>query len=268
MSTRTGHLRRINRRTESGTASVLILVLCLAIVGLGISGIAAARPAHAVKPKPLIVTSAPSDAVAMLAAQRQDSKVLVTGDTTPTTQTWANPNGTYSSTVTDGPVRFEQDNTWSDLDPTLSANADGTLSPSAFPEPVTFAAGGGSASSTQNLVQLGSGSTEIAWQWKGSLPTPTVAGNRATYANVRPGVDLVLEMTRTGFAQFFVVHSRPASPLSFTLPLHLGSGIDAVAQSDGSVQYQTANGSIVAHTPTPTAWQSAATDITMPTSAT
>ena len=65
--------------------------------------------------------------------------------------------------------------------------------------------GGGSAGQSQDLVTLGSGKTAITWQWQGALPTPTVQDNRATYGDVEPGVDLVIEARPTGIEQYFVL---------------------------------------------------------------
>ena len=110
--------------------------------------------------------------VAMLAAQRQD------GD------------GQPERHVLDGPVRLEQ-NTWSDLD---RLARDGT----------TVRRGG-------ELGAVGSGSTEIAWQWKGSAAQPRSRGQRSVRC------ECIEPDSRNS--------ATAAAP--FTLPLILGSGIDA-----------------------------------------
>ncbi|MBN2176867.1 MAG: hypothetical protein JW722_04335 [Demequinaceae bacterium] len=47
--------------------------------------------------------------------------------------------------------------------------------------------------------------------WDGSkLPKPKLDGGRATYMNVYPGVDLVIDILPEGFESFFVVETKAA----------------------------------------------------------
>jgi hypothetical protein len=46
--------------------------------------------------------------------------------------------------------------------------------------------------------------------WPGKLGKPVLAGNRATYADVHPGVDLVVDALRTGCEQFLIIKTPAA----------------------------------------------------------
>jgi len=80
-------------------------------------------------------------ASAVQAASRQKTRVLITGETTVDSQTWANPDGTLTSEISNGPVRFLDDQGWRDLDLSLVEANSGNFSPEAFPEEIVLAGG-------------------------------------------------------------------------------------------------------------------------------
>lgn len=95
-------------------------------------------------------------------------------------------------------------------------------------------------------------------QWEGALPAPVLAGRRATYREVRPGIDLVLEATSTGFEQFFVVHERPSSAEPLDLPLTVVTeGAELTTGQDGRLDV-VLDGEVVASAPAPLMWDAAA----------
>ena len=102
--------------TGAARSKAMIGVTSGALIVAGLSAVTIAAPAAHAAPKPAVVTSAPTGFAAMMAAQRQGSKVLVTDETTPTQQTWANPDGTYSSQITTAPVRYKTGGSWTDID--------------------------------------------------------------------------------------------------------------------------------------------------------
>ena len=75
--------------------------------------------------------------------------------------------------------------------------------------------------------------------WPAALPTPTFEGNKATYADVLPGVDLELLASEVGYAQRFVVTSRAAArqPALRALPLPGPTeGIAVSSDSSGALE--------------------------------
>ncbi|MFI5532970.1 DNRLRE domain-containing protein [Kitasatospora sp. NPDC051853] len=92
------------------------------------------------------------------------------------------------------------------------------------------------APAERDLVKVGNGEAQVELGWLGKLPKPKLSGNKATYVNARPGVDLVLEATRTGFEQFLVVKDRNAVSQAGTLNLPLDTtGYAVEKQDDGSI---------------------------------
>ncbi len=173
---------------------------------------------------------------AQLLARTSQHRVLVTGLTSQTMQTWVNPDGSLSSEQATGPVRVQQrDGKWLPVDTTLRVTK-GVLAPVNVPSPLTLSNGGDTA-----LVTAGDAGSRVALGWPSALPTPTLAGDRATYAEVAPGVDLVVQALPSGFEQFIVLKTKPTSAPSFQLPLTL-SGLSTVALPAGGVELRDAKG--------------------------
>lgn len=166
---------------------------------------------------------------ARLLARLSGKRVEALSERNESTTTWVNPDGSLTSELSSGPVRFKRDGKWVDVDLTLRKEADGSVAPKAHPEGLRFAAPGGSRSrslaearsaAARPLVTFGEGDQQIALQWKGGLPEPMVNGTTVTYPDVVPGADVVVEATRTGFDQYTVIKQRPAAgDWSYTLPL-------------------------------------------------
>ncbi|MGW2399589.1 DNRLRE domain-containing protein [Kitasatospora sp. NPDC001664] len=92
------------------------------------------------------------------------------------------------------------------------------------------------APAERELVKVGNGEAQVELGWLGKLPKPKLSGSKATYVNARPGVDLVLEATRTGFEQFLVVKDRSAVSQAGTLNLPLDTtGYSVEKQDDGAI---------------------------------
>jgi len=163
------------------------------------------KPATAKKPAP--VRPAPmTERTAMAQAKATGKPVDVTADTTDTTDVVANPNGTFTLHSSVLPVRTRRADTWVPLDQTLHANPDGTISPAASADGVTFSGGG-----TGPMVTLTHGTASLSLTWPGALPRPTVQGATATYASVLPGVDLQLAATAADYREVLVVHDATAA---------------------------------------------------------
>ncbi|MFJ3792545.1 ricin-type beta-trefoil lectin domain protein [Kitasatospora sp. NPDC090091] len=115
------------------------------------------------------------------------------------------------------------------------------------------------APAERQLVKIGSGDQQIRFGWLGKLPKPKLEGNKATYVNARPGVDLVLQATRTGFEQFLIVKDRSAVSQAGTLTLPLDTtGLTVAPQQDGSIQLlDKATGKPAVKIPAPVMWDAA-----------
>ncbi|MEV6973018.1 ricin-type beta-trefoil lectin domain protein [Kitasatospora sp. NPDC093806] len=86
-------------------------------------------------------------------------------------------------------------------------------------------------------MKVGSGDQQVGFGWLGKLPKPKLEGSKATYVDARPGVDLVLQATRTGFEQFLIVKNRSAVAQTGTITIPLDTtGLNVVPQQDGSIQ--------------------------------
>ncbi|MCX5205811.1 DNRLRE domain-containing protein [Streptomyces sp. NBC_00237] len=149
---------------------------------------------------------APDEASAALTARLQNRRIEVLSQRTEFATVWANPDGTRSVEQSAGPLRFRAKGQWQDIDTRLVEGADGSLHPAAHPLDMRLAGPG----EDQELVSLGEGSRRLALGWEGTLPKPVVTGDRAVYPSVRPGLDLALEVSRTGVEETFIAHNRKA----------------------------------------------------------
>jgi RHS repeat-associated protein len=203
----------------------------------GVPSVTAATLPAAVQLAP--VTSKPDLFSAMVAARAQGAKVLVASEESSTSLTWANPDGSLTTEMDAAPARERQsDGAWVDVDTTLTS-VNGLLVPKVSVVPMEFSAGGSSLIASE---QTASGVAQLSWDT--SLPAPTVSGNTATYPNVRPGVDLILQASRLGLEASFVLHNAPTAALS--LPLTVTTrGFTASAAADGSLQFKDAKGALV-----------------------
>ncbi|MCX4757042.1 ricin-type beta-trefoil lectin domain protein [Kitasatospora purpeofusca] len=105
------------------------------------------------------------------------------------------------------------------------------------------------------LVKIGSEGRQVEFGWLGRLPKPKLSGNKATYVDARPGVDLLLEATRTGFEQYLIVKDRSAVSQAGTLTLPIDTtGYQVARQPDGAIHLLGADGSVAVRIPAPVMW--------------
>ncbi|MFD8409910.1 DNRLRE domain-containing protein [Streptomyces anulatus] len=205
----------------------------------------------------------------ILEAKKTGKKVVATDETTATSYTVANTDGTLTTELTSGPERVWRDGSWRKVDVALAKDADGTVRSKEHPHGLRLAGKGGTQakslkaaqnSPARDLVTLGSGDGSVTLQWKGALPEPELDGTRARYHDAVPGADVIVEATRTGFEQFVELAEKPAvSDFTYTLPLQ-AEGMKAKANKDGSVTFTDAEtGDVRATMPAPVMWD-AATD--------
>lgn len=180
-------------------------------------------------------------------------------------RTWALPQGGYASETTGSPVRFRDHaatDGWRDVDTTLTTNPDGTVSPKAVPLPIVL---GGSDDPVGELVttQTDGQSLSFGSGIGTTLPEPMLHGSTATYSDVLPGVDVVVEARSTGFEQLWVAKDRPALDALLSTQASGEQGIsasidtarfDATSQPDGSVELTDSSKTVVSEVSTPTVW--------------
>ncbi|MGY0460971.1 ricin-type beta-trefoil lectin domain protein [Kitasatospora sp. cg17-2] len=240
------------------------------------SAAAAPSPKATEPPKPTAPVNgneAPDEASALLSARLQGHRVEVTGARTEFMTLWANPNGTLTADRSTGPIRMKAGQDWVPIDTTLVQTPDGKVAPKAHPGGLVLSGGeagvtvgdsapaaaqgepkakanGASAlaapaegapsaaqPSERELAKLNSGDRQVGFGWLGKLPKPKLEGDRATYVDARPGVDLVLKATRTGFEQFLIVKDRAAVGQTGTVTIPLDTtGLNIAPQQDGSIQ--------------------------------
>lgn len=152
----------------------------------------------------------PDEASAVVTARTTGKPVLITGKTTESTEYRALPSGQIEATIAAGPVRMrDEEGEWTDVDLTLVQQADGSVAPRAHPYGLTLS--GAAGKGDHALAALGASGKRSSLGWSGPLPAPELEGNVATYRNVKPGVDLVVEATRTGYQQHLLVKSKAAA---------------------------------------------------------
>ncbi|WTW98811.1 FG-GAP-like repeat-containing protein [Streptomycetaceae bacterium NBC_01309] len=231
-------------------------------------------------------------------ARVSNQPVRVETSLTATSTTMANPDGTFTWTQHVLPIRVKApDGRWSDVDTTLEPVAGG-FAPRATTTKLVFGEGGSEAApagtparnaprrptdggavraadvpspgTTDPSAPLPPGgllrmttpegkSFTMLWP-HGKLPKAQVTGDAALYAEVFPGVDLVLTARDGGFSQVLVVKDRKAAenPQLAEVAYQLASAeaTFAVDPATGMVRATDASGNEVAAAPTPFMWDS------------
>ena len=142
---------------------------------------------------------------------------------------YANPDGSFTDQDWIDIQHVKQGDSWVNVDTTLKA-ATGVLQPGATKDQLTLSDGG-----TTQAATLSDGTNTVGLPFSSSLPTPTVSGNTATYANVLPGVDFVQSATTSGVEQSLVIKQRPSAALPvWKLPLKL-TGLHTSTGQGGSI---------------------------------
>jgi hypothetical protein len=230
------------------------------------SSAAAATPSQAAAaPKKPTAKQAADIPSARVAARLSGNRVEALSERTETSTTWVSKDGSLTTELTAGPVRFQDEATegWRDVDLNLVRDANGAVAPKAHPRGLRLAGKTGApaaslrtaqAAKATDLVTLGEGDQQITLQWKGGLPAPKLDGTRAEYVNAVPGADVVVEATRTGFEQFVEIKQRPtADGYTYTLPLRT-KGLKVTQQKDGGLLFTDKKSMKQAVMPAPVMW--------------
>ncbi|MFN8077530.1 MAG: hypothetical protein U0Q15_19195 [Kineosporiaceae bacterium] len=194
-----------------------------------------------------------------MTARAQGARVEVESARTETSTTWANPDGSMTSEVHGGPIRFrDASGAWQNVDLGLSADAvDGSVTVGRTPGGLRL--GKRQTSGSADLISIDAGKDRqgrargVRWGWTGKLPAPVVSSGEAVYAEVSPGVDVRVRPLRTGFEQFYVLKSRPSGAVSWTVPLTI-PGLTARGDGDGGVSFLDDAGAVVSRLLPARAW--------------
>ncbi|NMM22186.1 MAG: DNRLRE domain-containing protein, partial [Phycicoccus sp.] len=256
--------------TAGGVSAVLALKLA---VTAEVSQAAAApvAAATAAAPKAAKVVSRPDLVSARVTARAQGSRVEAESERTGTSTTWVNPDGTLTTEQHAGPIRFH------DAEGGCRFGHRRLPAPAVVAGPPRAPPGGlrlsgpsktssrAALSATENDVvstDEGKGGTQgVSLAWSGKLGKPTLAGNRATYAEVQPGVDLAVDALRTGYEQFLIIKTPAAlaalsgggAVVSWSLPVKT-RGLTSRAEADGSVSFVDAKNVVASRLAAPKAW--------------
>jgi hypothetical protein len=201
------------------------VVSALAIV---ISSLAA-LPAASKPTSAMAASSVQSQVEAMRLASATGNPVEITDKTTEYTRTFATPEGTLSTEVSNTPVRVKRDDQWLATDPTLEFRPDGSVAPKVALSDMKFSAGG-NGPLAHFVAEVGALDLTSPWQ----LPTPTLSGSKATYASVLPDVDLVVDATLEGFSYNLVVKTRAAAANQNLRSLHFPVSTDDLELRNGA----------------------------------
>lgn len=237
-------MRASSRRQHRAARLVAGGVVAL-LVGAPFTARAAAGP----------VTAGFGEVAALAAAAVSGAPVEVVGRRGESSTVFANPDGTLQMDVSNVPVRVRRETAWVPIDTTLERRADGTVAPRATTVSMVLSGGGAAPLVT---LQRGNGSLSLTAPF--ALPAPTLAGDIATYAEVLPGVDLVVRAGADTFSERFVVKSAAAAANPDLSSLRFGtrtSGLVVRTRADGGVEAVDGRGTVVLTGPAPIMWDSA-----------
>lgn len=229
------------------------------------------------------------EAAAQAEARRTGKQVVVDTATTPTSMTWARPDGQMRTQMSATPVRAKNaEGEWAAIDTRLRRTdaADGLgVRPANPAAPVRFADGTpgkdradrsfarGPLTDAQAdgsvLAEMEVAGHTLTYTWPGTLPEPVLDGPRALYPEVLPGVDLLLVAREEGgFAQLLIVKTKEAARNKALATVSYGLRSDtAVFQHDesaGRVLILGEDGTEIGSVPTPFAWDSSGRDPELP----
>ncbi|GIF10045.1 RHS repeat-associated core domain-containing protein [Actinoplanes teichomyceticus] len=199
--------------------------------------------------------SVADESAALITARLCGGRVGIDDATSETTTAVATPSGEVERTISAAPVRVERDGEWVPIDLTLTRNADGTVSPRASASDLVIS-GAQAGTGEHALVTAGTGRHRVAMGWTGKLAEPVLDGDRATYPNALPGVDLVVQATRGGAETFLVVKSKAAAAqvADVNMPITGADVASYRADATGNLTFLDADAKPLATSPQPLMW--------------
>ncbi|GAA0344689.1 hypothetical protein [Micropruina glycogenica] len=212
---------------------VAVAVSCLALTFSCVNASSAvADPTPT--PTPRVDSAVIDEAEAIRQARASGTPVVATALTDEWTLVTADPStGRLVADISASVVRVPDGKSgWRTPSTTLTRGVDGVLRPEAVAAQIAVSGGG-----TGPLLSVGDGSASVTFGWPTALPTPTVDGASATYAEVFPGVDLVVRADVEGAETYLVVKTAAAGKNPKVRAAEF-----SVAASSGLSMKQTADG--------------------------
>jgi hypothetical protein len=248
-------LRFLTRLSTAATLATVVGVLA-ATVGASPAQALTASSVSTASPTLQDAPNAVSEAIASSIAEKFGHPVVDDSKTIETAQVSALPNGEMQLVSSSLPVRVNQQGKWTPVDASLKT-VSGMVVPTATSVPVQFSAGGqGWMAKAQ--TSTGTWVTE-SWPY-GSLPTPTLSGATATYAEVLPGVDLKLTASVTGMSEVFVIKNARAAKDPRVADLTLAVSGASISKSSGDRTVASAVDGSTLTSSSPVWWDSSKAD--------
>ncbi|QCB94995.1 DUF4214 domain-containing protein [Cellulomonas shaoxiangyii] len=180
----------------------------------------------------------------------------VAGARTEFASTFALPDGSMRLDVSTGAVRTEVSGEWAPVDAAL-VDTGGAVEVASPVTPMRFSDGSGD----EPFATIERDGHTLTFEMPFDLPAPDVEGSQLTYADVLPGVDLVVTVNgdATGFSEVLRVESPEAAAQAelqdLTFPVVTSDGIELAARDGGFVAADE-SGDPVFVSPTPVMWDS------------
>lgn len=234
-------------------AGIMAAILAVSVAQAGDTAAAASQGATALTPecRPSTVKADVAQAIAKACGER----VEIESQRTPTTQVFANDDGTSTVEIYAQPQRAQRaDGSWAPLDADLEVRADGSVAPRASALGLVLSGGGDGP-----LLKARHEGHDVALSWPDPLPKPVLDGSRATYPEVLTGVDLVVTARDTSFSFVLTVKNREAALNPRLRALALGSSLPGLrwqSGEDGGLRALDAKGRVVLGAPAPRMWDS------------
>jgi hypothetical protein len=202
------------------------------------------QPATAAPVRPDCPAVQPDETRAQASAVACGGQVEILSSRSETTQIFAQADGSRTAELHSGIVRVKGGGgTWQDVDLTLERHPDGKVVSRVHPVGLTLT--GAAGAGDHDLAILGAEAEQVVVGWRGKLPEPVLDGTWATYPDAKPGVDLVIEVTRTGFESFLVVESREAAAQVATVVAPWrASGLAPRAGANGAIDLVDSKGTV------------------------
>ncbi|WP_144022737.1 ricin-type beta-trefoil lectin domain protein [Asanoa hainanensis] len=233
-------------------ALVLVITLGQVVERPAVAVAGPVQPLTAVEPQ---VLERPDRMSALITARMTGRRVRISGMTSGTAEYVALPEGQIEAQLSAGVVRLRRGDGWVPVDLTLREQPDGSIAAVADPHEVRLS-GARSGGGVGELAGVGVGAGRLSLGWSGPLAAPVLSGNRATYPEALPGVDLVVEVSRDGVETFLIVKSAAAVDRVRAVRFPVSGKKVASFKRDagGNVTFVDAAGRTVATSAAPAMW--------------
>ncbi|WP_433365247.1 LamG domain-containing protein [Streptosporangium sp. CA-115845] len=217
---------------------------------VGLSHPAVADPDPGPSPAPVV----DEGANALAKARETGQPVEILSQRSEIQQVFAEPDGNQRLVVSARPTRVKKGSTWVDAESELVVRKDGSLGPKAATLDLAFSGGGSGP-----MVRIVKDGASLSYTWPAPLPTPSIEGNKATYAEVIPGIDLVLSADVEGFSQVLVVKSAQAASRPELAELRVATEVGGGTlnlDKTGNLTLVATDGTVAFHGNAPQMWDS------------